>query len=199
MKDISRALSKMIAPLNRRARLMVGRGILKLIKDTTKVQQVQVLMLADETHDDVERFAEYGFTSAPAVDAEAIVVCVGGERSHAIVIATEDRRYRPKGLAEGEVALYTKQNGKRVYLKSNGEVHLGADTENLGDDNLVALAKLVKDELTALRNTVNNFITTDYATHLHPSGMGPTGTPAVPASNTPAAVGDVKATKVKAK
>jgi hypothetical protein len=71
--------------------------------------------------------------------------------------------------------------------------------KNLTDDDLVAIAKLVKQEISSVRDTLNNFITIDYATHLHPSGMGPTGTPAVPASNTPGPVGDVKATKVRAK
>lgn len=89
-------------------------------------------------------------------------------------------------------------DGNNVVIHTGSKLDLGE--KGLNDaDNLVALAKLVKQELSSLRDSVNNFITIDYATHLHPSGMGPTGTPAVPATNTPGPVGEVKATKVRAK
>ena len=67
----------------------------------------------------VERFQEYGFTSVPKNGAEAVLVAVGGSREHGLVVAIDDRRYRLKGLAAGEVALYDDQ-GQKVHLKRDG-------------------------------------------------------------------------------
>ncbi|WP_431477838.1 phage baseplate assembly protein domain-containing protein [Massilia eburnea] len=56
-----------------------------------------------------------GFTSVPKPGAEGVVVFVGGNRDHGLVIAVEDRRFRLKGLASGEVAIYDDQ-GQKVHL-----------------------------------------------------------------------------------
>lgn len=111
----------MMEAMANRIRLMLARGIIKLINDGTGVQSVQVELLEDEVQDDVERFQEYGFTSKPHSGAEAIVAFVGGLRSHGIVIGVEDRRYRLKNLADGEVAVYD-DLGQIIHLKRDGIV-----------------------------------------------------------------------------
>lgn len=93
-------------PIGGRLRLMIGRAIVNLINDAALAQELQVDLLADETQDNVERFQDYGFTSHPHPGAEALTACPGGLRSHAIVIAVEDRRFRLTGLQQGEVAMY---------------------------------------------------------------------------------------------
>ena len=195
--NVMTVVNKLMAPVQRRVRLMVARAIVELVDDSKKMQSLQISIRQDELRDDVEHFQPHGFSSVPEDGAEAIVLHVGGGADHPVVIAVDDRRYRPRDLNEGEACIWTTQDGKRFYAKDDGEVHIGADDEDLSDDQLVALAKLVKDEISALRDTVNNFVTT-FNTHLHPSGMGPTGTPASPATS-PASVGDVKCTLVKVK
>lgn len=117
------AVRKLTAPLARSLRLMVGRAVVRLVNDGLKMQSVQVSLLADEVRDDVERMQEYGFTSHPHPGAEAAVVCVGGERGHAVVIAVDDRRYRLKGLQQGEVALYTDE-GDRIVLRRGNAIEI---------------------------------------------------------------------------
>lgn len=112
LEDLHRAL----APLRRRVQLMIGRAVIAVVDDNTKAQSVQITLLADEVHDGAERFQEYGFTSVPLAGAEAIVAFVGGLRSHGVIIAVEDRRYRLTGLQGGEVALYDDQ-GQAIILK----------------------------------------------------------------------------------
>jgi len=92
---------------------IIGRAIIAAVKDGTPNQQVQIKVMADEDTE-AERFTEYGFTSVPHDGSEAITVFVGGDRSHGIVIATSDRRYRLKGLQNGEVAIYTDEES---YIK----------------------------------------------------------------------------------
>lgn len=118
-------IQKMLAPLQRRVALMVSRAVIMMVNDTLKMQGVQVNLMADVTRDGVERFQEYGFTSNPHPGAEAVVVSVGGNQDHGIVIAVDDRRFRLTGLAEGEVALYD-DLGQKVHLTRGGIVVDGA-------------------------------------------------------------------------
>jgi phage baseplate assembly protein V len=102
-----------------RVRMMIGRAIIGLVNDAAKAQEVQIELLDEEIQDGAERYSNYGFTSVPHAGAEAVVVCIGGLRSHGIVIATEDRRYRLTGLADGEVAIYD-DLGQKVHLARDG-------------------------------------------------------------------------------
>lgn len=118
-------IRKMMAPLQRRVRLMVGRGVVELIRDDTNLQTVQMTLLSEETKDQLQRFQQYGLTSVPFSQAEGVVLFVGGNRSNGIVINVDDRRYRLAGLTEGEVALYDDQ-GNKVHLQRNGLISIEA-------------------------------------------------------------------------
>ena len=135
---------------------MVARAVVQLVTDSSKLQTVQLGILADETREGCERFQQYGFTSVPLAGAEAVAVFVGGRRDHGLVIAVDDRRYRKKGLQPGEVALYQK-DGHFVLLKSDRTV-MDAPELRLGSDsaaNYVALANLVATQLTALKTAIS--------------------------------------------
>ena len=128
------AINRWIAPLKRRLTLMIGRSVLRLVDDTMQLQSLQVEALADETLDGVERFQQYGFTSHPHPEAEAVMLSVAGERANAVVIAVEDRRYRITSLTAGEVALYDDQ-GQRVVLQRDGII---IDTDRPGGVQITA-------------------------------------------------------------
>lgn len=108
-----------MSPLDRvllKVRQMVSRGVVLLVNDATKMQEMQLKVMADDTMDGVERFQNYGFTSVPHAGSEPITLTVNGDKSHTVVIAVDDRRYRLKGLENGEVALYDDQ-GQKIVLK----------------------------------------------------------------------------------
>jgi len=185
--DIVHIIKRVTAPLARRVRLMVGRGVVELVDDSLKMQGLQVTLLDGEVRDGVERMQQYGFTGRPFKDAEALLVAVGGNRGHLVAVAIDDRRYRPKTLAEGEVALYTHE-GIKVLCKVGGEVHLGdAPTD------FVALAASVKTQLDGIQGDL-----TILKTHTHPTGVGPSG-PSVEAATMTYVAASVAAAKVKAK
>lgn len=73
-----------------------------------------------------ELFQHYGFTSSPLPGAEYICVPVGGSSQHAVVVASEDGRYRLT-LENGEVALYTDE-GDKVHLKRGRVIEVETDT-----------------------------------------------------------------------
>lgn len=100
------AAREMLSGLEGRVRGMVARAIVRLVDDARQAQELQLELLAGESQDAVERFQNYGITSVPHPGAEALVVFAGGLRSHGVVLAVEDRRYRLTGLQDGEVALF---------------------------------------------------------------------------------------------
>ncbi len=133
-----RSFGLLLQRLKSRVRLTIGRALISLIDDKKTIQTLQLQALADEVLDDVERVQQYGFTSVPKQGAEAVVVFLGGERSAGLVVATDDRRYRVKGLQEGEVCLYTDEGdviqlrrGNKIIVTSSGSVSVTAPTVSI--------------------------------------------------------------------
>ncbi len=130
---------KLLAPLVRRIRLALGRGIVRLVNDSKGIQELQLALMANETRSNIERFQEYGFTSCPKEGAEAAVMFLGGNRDHGIAIAVDDRRYRLKGLESGEVALYTDE-GDKIVLKRGNKIEVTTKTFEVNTDNYIVNA-----------------------------------------------------------
>ena len=143
MVALRRAIRRVMAPLERRVMLMVGRAVLTAIDDGPRLQVVQMRALAGETVDEAERFQDYGFTSVPLEGAEAVLVCPGGIRQHPLAIAVDDRRYRPKGLRPGEACAYTRENTDatphHVLLKKGRGIDLRAGPVSIVMDPVAGL------------------------------------------------------------
>ena len=122
-------INKLLDPLRRRMRLMIGRAVLAAAADDSKgVQLVQVKLLDGEVADGVERMQSYGYTSVPLAGAEGVMACVSGDRNHGIVVVMDDRRYRLKNLQPGEVALYTDE-GDTIVMKRGRKIEVTAGAE----------------------------------------------------------------------
>lgn len=123
-KAFSRAMSRVMDA----CRNIVSRGVVTRTDDAPKMQTVQLTLLEGEVQDGAERFQPYGLTTRPQVGAEALCVFVGADRSHPVVLAVDDRRFRVTSLNPGEVCLYTDE-GDRVLL-GRGR-HITVDTLRL--------------------------------------------------------------------
>lgn len=108
-------MRKMFDPIKRKIALMVSRAIINLIDDANEIQMAQVSMLDGEIQDDAEVFGQFGFASNPPNGSEAIVVSVGGVRSHGVILGISDRQYRIKNLGKGFAAIYD-QFGNQIIL-----------------------------------------------------------------------------------
>lgn len=117
--------SRLIAPFVRRIGNLLARGTVAAVNAATKMQSLQMRLLAGEVKDAVEHFEPYGFTSNPKPGAEGVAVFLDGDRSHGIVLVVADRRYRLKSLASGEMAIHDDQ-GQKVHLTRGGIVIDGA-------------------------------------------------------------------------
>ncbi|MEM7422096.1 MAG: phage baseplate assembly protein V [Pseudomonadota bacterium] len=103
----------------RRIAMMLCRGVLLRSDDSAGVQEGQYSLFAEETATRAQRMQNYGFTSTPHPGAEAVVASLSGARDHLIVLVVDDRRYRLKPIATGEVALYD-DRGAKVHLTRDG-------------------------------------------------------------------------------
>jgi len=118
MRDIS-ILAAAVQKLYRQVLLMIGRGRILLVDDTQVVQYAQVRLGQNEIRDNAPRVQEYGFSSNPPDNTDAIMVFVAGDRSNGCIIATNNQQYRLKNLPKGGVALYD-MFGNTVILTQSG-------------------------------------------------------------------------------
>lgn len=122
-------LNRFLEPIRVRIRMLVSRSIVSLIDDSTAIQLMQVKLMKDETKDNVERLQNYGFTSHPEPEGEAVIVFPMGNRDHGIVIVADDSRYRITDLPEGGVAMYHK-DGHYIKMADDG-IEINATDQNL--------------------------------------------------------------------
>ncbi|GJL37216.1 baseplate assembly protein [Enterobacter hormaechei] len=102
------------------------RGRLTRVKSDLSIQQVQLKGLAGEQLQDAEFFQHFGFTSCPPAGTQCIVLPMGGQTSHSIIIATENGAYRIQNLASGEVAIYSSE-GAYVHIKKGRIIEADCD------------------------------------------------------------------------
>jgi phage baseplate assembly protein V len=105
----------------RRVMSALAQGLVKVVNDSAGIQLMQVKFNPLQTIDNLPRCAEYGFTSNPPEDSDAVVAFAGGDRSNGVVIATGNSKYRMTQLATGEVAIHD-NIGQSVYLTATGIV-----------------------------------------------------------------------------
>lgn len=117
---------QMMAPVRRAVQNMVSRAVLRLVNDAGGIQAVQIGLLRGETRDNAERFQDFGFSSTPLPGAECVVVFVGGNRDHPLVVKVDDRRYRLKANAGG-ATMYDAE-GNYIHIKNDGTIEINSST-----------------------------------------------------------------------
>ncbi|MGR6980802.1 phage baseplate assembly protein V [Testudinibacter sp. P27/CKL/0425] len=115
-------LNRLLSPIKRGLKLMVSRAVVSIVTDSLARQNLQLRLQSDEVADDVERFQNYGFSSFPKA-GEAIVLSVGGKRSHLVAIVVDDKGVRPTALKSGDTVVYHAE-GHQLLLTENGEAIL---------------------------------------------------------------------------
>lgn len=125
-------LQKTIAPVLNRVKNLFSRAVISRVYDSTKMQEVQASVLADETHDGLERIQNYGMTANPPLGSEAAIFFVNGNREHGLVTAVEDREARKAALdnvetvtdqavGSGDVLIYTTSTNF-ILMRAGGNI-----------------------------------------------------------------------------
>ncbi|HLO61387.1 MAG TPA: phage baseplate assembly protein V [Azonexus sp.] len=116
-----REFARLLAPYARQLGNLLARGTVAAVNAASKMQAVQLRLLASEVKDNLEHFEPYGFTSNPKSGAEALAMFFDGDRSHGVCFMVADRRFRLVGLQAGEMAIHDDQ-GQKVHLTRAGIV-----------------------------------------------------------------------------
>lgn len=168
---------RFLDPLKRRIHLMLARAVLTSLSDDGARQYVGVDVLRGENKDKVERVGEYGFSSHPLAGAQVIMISLGGNRDHPVVIAIDDPRVRHTGLEAGEVCIYTDE-GDEIVLKRGREIHIKAGTKIRIETPLLEVTGEIKDRCNTGGRTMHEMRDV-YDEHTHPENDsgGPTDAP----------------------
>lgn len=110
-----------LSGLQRQILNLLARAVVHSVNSGGKCQTVDVNLIAGEQKGGIEHAEPYGFTAHAKAGSESVVIFPDADRSHAIAVTVFDRRYRLKGLKEGEVAIYDDQ-GQSVVLTRAGIV-----------------------------------------------------------------------------
>jgi phage gp45-like len=156
-------LEQWIRPLKTRVRLMITRAVVEAVRDDKAGQLVDLADLATL----VEVFQTYGFTSRAKAGSEAVVVHLNGNPDNPLILAVGDRRYRIKGLADGEVAIYSDEDDggaakHRVHLKAGRKIEVHGSTVSVKADSV-----LLGDDALAKKLATEDFVNVVYASHVH--------------------------------
>lgn len=128
-KDQLEQLRHLLRPISTRLANTIARAVVHLVDDSRKMQLVQLGVLEGETVAGAsgagcERFEPYGLASVPDAGAEAVVLFPNGDRTHPLVVAVSDRRYRPTGGKSGDVVVYNKHGAKIVLHADSGDIEI---------------------------------------------------------------------------
>ncbi|BAE75627.1 phage assembly protein [Sodalis glossinidius str. 'morsitans'] len=147
---MSETMQNIFSRLQRNLARLWSRAVIQRLNNTTACQQVDISIMAGETKDGMEYLEPYGFTSTAHSGAEGVALFVSGDRSHGIVINVDDRRYRLKGLKEGEVAIYTDE-GDSILLKRGRLIEATTETFILNAKNKVVLNTALIETSSAIK------------------------------------------------
>jgi len=122
IEAIDRQLRKALAGVRQ-----AFRGVGSLVSSAGPVQLFHGEALAGEQLQENELMQHYGFTSRPPPGFMFVCLPVGGKTAHGIAVATEHAGYRLRGLATGEMAIYTDE-GDSIILRRGHLIEVTTET-----------------------------------------------------------------------
>ena len=159
-------IRRLLRPLRTSMQGMILRGKVQRVDEDPTRQRVQVSLRKGETAERVERFGHWGFYSRPAVGGHALVLFLGGDRSHGAAIAVDGPGDRPQ-LEEGEACI---DNGHgRVLLRADGSVEITCTALRVTGDVLAeGQVRDVAGTMQAMRDAYNAHTHTETGTETGP-------------------------------
>lgn len=86
---------------------MLAKAVIRMITDSGGRQTAQVEVTKGELISGMERMQNYGVSSYPPPGGtDCLIAFLGGNREQGMIVVAENRTFRFKNLAEGEVVLF---------------------------------------------------------------------------------------------
>lgn len=141
-----------------------SRVVLVTVDDAGAYQTAVCNGLVGERFDNIDRLQNYGFTSQPLPGCKGVVVMANGSRDNAIIVATDDGKYR-LSLQPGDVAVYDNRQQSIVMsdegitveaprgLYVNGDIYHTGNTTHTGMVTVTQDVIAGGDQLSMLQHT----------------------------------------------
>jgi len=159
----------------KKIRQLITMALVKAIDDTTAIQLLKLKLDDIEVMEGIEHLQNYGFTSHPPKESEAIVAQIGGSKENLIALIVESAANRVKDLIEGESAFYSKF-GQLIKHKEDGTTEINSGKLIINCDiEINGNAKAIVDPITGFG--------VDLVSHFHPytdNGVAMNTGPTVP-------------------
>lgn len=128
-------IERVLAAIRQKISNLLVRVVLTAIDDSltdrqglTSPQRIKGQAFAGEKElEDVAHLQPYGLHAVPLAGAEGVGLAIGGSRSHLVVLAVDDPRHSPSGMAPGEVALYSDVR-RWIYCKADNTLVVSGGT-----------------------------------------------------------------------
>jgi len=173
IRDLERAVARLIDPLSRRVMTLAARGVLIAAEDREPVQGGKVQLRESEVLDKVEVLQPFGLGAVAPGGLRCLLISFGGSRDHSVVVVVDGRKYQPVDLAVGEAVLFN-AFGHCLYLPENGEAVLKVAKLRIEGD--LEVTGEVKDRCDTDGKTMEEMRNL-YDGHTHPAPGGNTGAP----------------------
>ena len=113
------------------------RAVLRGINAGTPIQLIQADALQGEQLQAAELFQQFGFTSSPPEGTQLIILPLGGQTAHSIIVSTEHGSYRI-AVQRGEVCVYN-QWGAYIKLLKERIIEIDCDELNIRAKDKIAM------------------------------------------------------------
>lgn len=123
MPSLIEELNRWARPFKTRLMNMIRRAVVVSAEDTGSIQLLKLNLGNGDLQAGIERIQNFGFTSKPKANAQAVVLFVNGTRDNPLVIACDDGNYRIH-LQDGEAAVYN-AFGMVIKLSADGTISMG--------------------------------------------------------------------------
>lgn len=130
------------------------RGVTSLLNTAGQVSVAQIKGLASEVLNNVPVFQQFGFTSALPDNSDVIVLPLLGRSGLSVIIASENGKFRLKGLVKGETAIYDAQ-GKYILLKKDGGIIVEAKNQAVTVNNATIVTINASEKIKLVAPTVS--------------------------------------------
>ena len=181
IKDVRNIIKHMVGPLAKRVRMSIAKAVIDSVTDSADIQSLKVQILADEVIGSIERMQEYGFSSVPFNGTEAVAVFAGGNRANGVIIATDDRRHRPKG-SEGDTFIYNAAGAIIKLDNATGDIELTAPSGFKINASDIFLGDELTGESAVKGESLKSWL--DTHTHVGSAPGSPTSPPSIPLPTT---------------
>ncbi|QCR38940.1 phage baseplate assembly protein V [Nissabacter sp. SGAir0207] len=124
--------------LYRQLKMLLGIGRVTGMNDDGVIQILQYRTPLD-VRGGTPRMAEFGFSSAPPIGSDVVVLSLGGDRSSQVIIGTNHKASRHTGLQAGESVVYN-ETAQFIKLTATGiEVEANGQPVTVSNATLVTI------------------------------------------------------------